>query len=132
MLTSILVLLSAVMENGLSILIMLENVYMIFIRPFLEYSCEACQLEAATIVTGQTAYASLSSVYAETRWTKLNTRRKIRKLSLFYNTVKGDSPDYLSDLLPRTANKANNYNVRNTNNFTIARCRLTLYQNSLF
>ena len=53
----------------------LENIYMTFIRPLLEYSCEAwnrctvadagrleqLQLEAARIVTGLTAYASLSS-----------------------------------------------------------------------
>ena len=117
---------------------------MTFIRPLLEYSCEvwdSCtvvdagrleqlQLEAARIVTGLTAYASVSSLYAETGWEKLNTRRKIRKLSLFfYNIVKGDIPDKLSDLLPRTVNQANNYNLRNANNFTIHRCRLTLYQN---
>jgi hypothetical protein len=63
---------------------------------------------------------------------KLNTRRKIRKLSLLYNIVNGDTPDYLSDLLSRTFNQANNYNLRNANNFTIPRCRLTLYQNSFF
>ena len=45
----------------------------------------------------------------------------------FYNIVKGDTPE--SDLLPRTVNQANNYNLRNANNFTIPRCRLTLYQN---
>ena len=53
---------------------------MTFIMPLLEYSCEvwdSCtvadagrleqlQLEAARIVTGLTAYASLSSLYAET------------------------------------------------------------------
>jgi hypothetical protein len=124
----------------------LENIYMTFIRPLLEYSCEAwdsCtvadahrieqfQLEAARIVTGLTAYASLSSLYAETKWEKLNTRGKFRKLSLFYNIVMGDTPDYLSDLLPRTVNQANNYNLRNANNFAIPRCRLTLYQNSFF
>lgn len=116
---------------------------MTFIRPLLEYSCEvwdSCtvadavrleqlQLEAARIDTGLTAYASLSSLYAETGWEKLNTRRKIRKLSLFYNIVNGNTPDYLSDLLPRTVNQANNYNLRNGNNFTIPRCRLTIYQN---
>ena len=78
------------------------------------------QTEAARIVTGLTTCATLSSLYAETGWEKLNTRREIRKLSaLFYNIVKGDTPDYLSDLLPRTVNQANNYNLRNTNNFTI-------------
>jgi hypothetical protein len=74
----------------------------------------------------------LSSLYAETGWGKVNVSRKIRKLSLFYNRVKGDTPDYLSDLLPRTVNQANKYNLRNANNFTIPRCRLTLYQNSFF
>jgi hypothetical protein len=53
---------------------------------------EQLQLEADRIVTGLTAYASLSSLYAETGREKLNTRRKIRKLSLFYNIVKGDTP----------------------------------------
>ena len=70
---------------------------MTFIMPLLEYSCEAwdsctvadagrleqLQLEAARIVTGLTTYASLSSLYAETEWGKLNPRGKIRKLSLF-------------------------------------------------
>jgi hypothetical protein len=32
---------------------------------------------------GLTAYASLSSLYGEAGWEKLNTRRKIRKLSRF-------------------------------------------------
>jgi hypothetical protein len=120
---------------------------MTFIRPLLEYSCEvwdSCtaadagrlkqlQLEAARIVTGLTAYnASLSSLYAKTGWEKLYTRRKIRKLSLFYNIIKGDTPDYLSDLLPQTVNQTNNYNLQNANNFTIPQCRLTLYQNSFF
>ena len=119
---------------------------MTFIRPLLKYYCEAwdsctvadagrleqLQLEAARIATGLTTYASLSSLYAESGWEKLNIRRKIRKLSLFYNIVKGDTPDYLSDLLSRTVNQANNYNLRNANNFTIPRCRLTLYQNSFF
>jgi hypothetical protein len=49
---------------------------------------EQLQLETTRIVTGLTAYASLFSLYAETGWEKLNTRCKIRKLSLFYNIVK--------------------------------------------
>jgi hypothetical protein len=49
-----------------------------------------------------------------------------------YNIVKDDTPDYLSGLLPRTVNQANNYNLPNANNFTIPRYRLTLYQNYFF
>ena len=48
------------------------------------------------------------------------------KIATFYNIVKDDTPDYLSELLPRTVNQANNYNLQNANNFTIPRCRLTL------
>ena len=84
---------------------------MTFIRPLLEYYCEvwdSCraddagrfeqlQLETAIIVTGLIAYASLSSLDAETGWGKLNPGRKIRKLSLFYNVVKGDITNYLSN-----------------------------------
>ena len=118
---------------------------MTFIMPLLEYFCKAwdsctvadaerleqLQLEAARIVTGLTSYASLPSLYAEIRRETLNTRRKIGKLSLFHNIIKV-TPDYLSDLLPRTVNQANNYNLRNANNFIIPRCRLTLCQIHFF
>ena len=84
---------------------------MTFIMPLLEYSCEvwdSCsdaddgrleqlQLEAAIIVTGLTAYASLSSLYAKTGWEKLNPIRKSESCHFFYNIVKGDTPDYLSN-----------------------------------
>ena len=63
---------------------------------------------------------------------KVNVSRKIRKLSLFYNIVKGDTSDYSSDLLSQTVNQANNYNLRNANNFNIPRCRLILFQTSFF
>ena len=80
---------------------LLENIYMTLIMPLLEYFCKAwdsctvadaerleqLQLEAARIVTGLTSYASLPSLYAETGWETLNTRRKIGKLSLFYNII---------------------------------------------
>ena len=87
---------------------------MTFIRPLLEYSCEVwggctvanagrlaqLQLEAARIVTGLTAYASLSSLYAKTGWGKLNPIRKSESCHFFYNIVKGDTPDYLSNCSP--------------------------------
>jgi hypothetical protein len=57
---------------------------------------------------------------------------QLSKASHEYSIVKGDTPEYLSDLLPRTVNQANNYNLPNASNFTIPRCRLTLYQNSFF
>ena len=57
----------------------MKKIYLTFIRPFLEYSCEVwdncskmdndrlekLQLEAARIVTGLTAYLSWVSLYQE-------------------------------------------------------------------
>jgi hypothetical protein len=102
--------------------------YLIFIRPLLEYAgevwdnctladserLEKIQLEAARIVTGLASYASILSIYTETGWGKLSVRREKRKLSLFYDIVSGQSPDYLQDLLPITVGQTNNYNLRNS------------------
>ena len=60
----------------------LETMYLIFIRPLLEYAgevwdnctladserLEKIQLEAACIVTSLTSYASILSIYKETGW----------------------------------------------------------------
>ena len=40
---------------------------------------EQLQLEAARIVTGLTAYSSKDSVYHETGWGKLSSRRERKK-----------------------------------------------------
>jgi hypothetical protein len=45
---------------------------------------------------------------------QLSARREQRKLSLFYDIVSGQSPDYLQDLLPITVGQTNNYNLRNS------------------
>jgi hypothetical protein len=44
---------------------------------------ECLQLEAARIVTGLPIYSSAASLYFETGWSKLEDRRKSRKLNLF-------------------------------------------------
>ena len=124
----------------------LEKIYLTFIRPLLEYSCElwdSCsktdsdrleklQLEAARIVTGLTMYANISSIYDECGWEKLSVRREQRKLSLFYKIVNGDAPEYLSDILPNTVDQTNNYNLRTGRNFTLPSARLSIYQSSYF
>ena len=63
---------------------------------------------------------------------KLSVWREKRKLSLFYDIVNGHSPDYLQDLLPISVGQINNYNLRNSKNFTIPSGRLSLYQSSFF
>ena len=76
----------------------LEIIYTSFIRPLLEYSnavwdnctqyesndLEKIQSEAAPIVTGATKLTSLQSIYIETGWESLASRRLKSKLVLFY------------------------------------------------
>jgi len=78
----------------------LEKIYFTKIRPLLEYACElwdCCtildlneieqiQHEAARIVTGLPTFASIESLYFETGWEPLYSRRHSRKLNLFLFT----------------------------------------------
>jgi predicted aspartyl protease len=50
---------------------------------------ETLQLEAARIDTGLTGYTSLDSIYRETGWEKLSTRREVKKLCKFYKSNVG-------------------------------------------
>ena len=42
------------------------------------------QLEAARIATGLACYTSVDSIYRETGWKKLSTRREVNKICMFY------------------------------------------------
>jgi hypothetical protein len=44
---------------------------------------EKIQIEAARIVTGLSIYASFDSIYNETRWETLSTRRKFKNCYFF-------------------------------------------------
>jgi hypothetical protein len=58
-------------------------------------------------------------------WETLSVRHEKIKLSLFYDIVSGQSPDYLQDVLPITVGQTNNYNLRNSKSFTIPPRRLS-------
>ncbi len=72
-----------------------------YIRPILEYSSdvwdnctyeisdklEMVQLEVARIISGLPKYASRNSLYFETGWDPLSTRRHNRKLCTLYKIV---------------------------------------------
>ena len=47
-----------------------------------------------------------------------------------YNMYHEHAPSYLCDLLPPLVRYATNYPVRNRNDYTVPRCRLSLYQSS--
>jgi hypothetical protein len=96
--------------------------YLTFISSVLEYASEVfdncgqinsdrlekVQLEAARIATILPSFASMHSIYIDTGWEKLRTRREVRKLVLFYIIVYGQVPDYLTELVPPTAPDTNN------------------------
>jgi hypothetical protein len=65
---------------------------------------ECLQLEAARIVTDLPIYSSAESLYFETGWSKLEDRRKSRKLNLFYKIENNMAPTYLSDYYWRNSN----------------------------
>ena len=76
----------------------LQTIYFSFIRPAIEYSdvvWDKCtlyeaneiakiQIEAVRIVLGATKLVSIDSLYSETGWETLASRRKKHKLQLFY------------------------------------------------
>ena len=118
--------------------------YISFIRPILEYGdvvwdnytqqekqdIEKIQIEAARIVTGTTKLVSINSLYKETGWETLETRRKNHKFTLFFKIINDLAPQYLSDLVPATIDSSLIYNLRNSNNIHLVNVRTSLYFNS--
>ena len=122
----------------------LEKLYIVFIRPLLEYACEVwdncgvsnleklekLQTEAARIVTGLPIFCKLEYLYDETGWEKLWERRNCRKLQLFYNIQNGYTPHFLENLIPPKIQSTTVYPLRNGNDIIVPFCRLSLTQNS--
>ena len=105
----------------------LEIICTSFIRPLLEYSnvvwdnctqyesndLEKIQNEAARIVTGATKLISLQSLYIETGWESLASKRQKSKLVLFYKMQNEMTPEYLSSLAPQAVDSTTRYRLRN-------------------
>ena len=122
----------------------LENIYLSFIRPILEFSdviwdncsygqkqeLEKIQHEAARIVTGCTQLVSLTSLYHELGWSTLESRRKLHKLILFYKMINNLVPSYLSSLVTPRIGETSRYLLRNSNNMQNVFARTQLYYNS--
>ena len=110
--------------------------------PLLEYACElwdGCteqeynkieqiQHEAARIITGLPKFSSLESLYCETGWEPLHSRRR-RKLNMFYKIRKNNAPSYLYDCLLPFGGKENAYNLRNQTEYSNPLTRLQLCRN---
>ena len=122
----------------------LETIYFSFIRPLLEYAnvvwnnctqyesneLEKIQNEAARIVTGATKLASLHSLYADTGWESLASRREKHKLILYYKMQHGMTPEYLSSLVPPTVGSTARYPLRNESDLQTVPAKSQQYFNS--
>ena len=122
----------------------LEQMYVSFLRPILEYSSivwdgcttyekdliEKTQHEAARIVTGLTRSVSLTNLYKEINWISLSERRQYQKLILTFKIRSGETPDYVNELFPRTVDTTTPYALRNAGDFVIMNRRTELYSKS--
>ena len=122
----------------------LEKMYLVFIRPLLEYACELwdncnisasdrlenIQLEAARIITGLPIFTKKDFIYKELGWKTLKQRREERKLTLLYKIINCKVPLYLKSLLPPLVSDISSYRLRDINNFQLPLYRLSLTESS--
>ena len=122
----------------------LNQIYLSFLRPILEYSSiiwdsctqyekeniEKLQHEAARIVTGLTRSCSLDNLYREIGWISLQDRRKYQKLVMAFKIKIGLTPDYLCSIFPETVGLTTPYNLRNARDLNIINTRTQLFKNS--
>ena len=108
------------------------------VRPILEYGCiifdncsqslsdslESVQYEAARICLGALKRTPRHLMLNELGWPTLAKRRQYFKLIMFYKIVNGQTPAYLSDLVP-------NYNVQPTVQLRNRRSQRQIRFNSL-
>lgn len=122
----------------------LQKIYFTFIRPILEYadvvwdnctqqqsdSLEKIQLEAGRIVTGTTKLVEIEKLYAELGWLRLSERRDLHKLFLFFKMENGQTPLYLTDLIPPRVGDLSSYPLRNSENYVSVNANTSSYANS--
>ena len=119
----------------------LEDIYLTFARPILEYGCtiydngsaslkkrlEDTQRRAAIACTRAYCHTKHETLLAELGWESLDTRRTFLKLSMFYKIINNHTPQYLRTLIPTPVN--HQYNLRN-NLIPQIPTRLSCFKNS--
>ncbi len=122
----------------------LNQIYISYLRPILEYASvvwdgctdyeksalEKLQNEAARIVTGLTRSVSLEHLRHEIGWQSLSIRRSVQKLSIMYKATNGETPSYISNLIPPAIHNLTNYNLRNRLNINVPYSRLEIHKQS--
>ena len=80
---------------------------------------EQVQHKSAIIVPGLPRFCSIESLYFETGWEPLHSRRERRKLHIFKKNHNNIAPSYLSDCLSTFVNDNNAYNLRNRSGYKV-------------
>ena len=124
----------------------IEQIYVSFIRPLLEYcdvvwdNCSAenkkqlelIHIEAARIITGATRLCSIKKLFSELGWESLQSHRNEQKLTIFFKILNGFTPNYLVDLVPLLIQETTRYNLRNANDIQTIHTNSNPFYNSLF
>ena len=119
----------------------LEQIYVTFIRPLLEYcdtvweNCsaenkkqlESIHIEAARIITGTTRFCSIEKLFSELNWESLQSRRNKHKLAIFFKILNGFTPSYLADLVPPLIQETSRYNLRNSHDIQTIHANSNLF-----
>ena len=122
----------------------LVTIYKAFIRPHLDYGniiydqaykesfhqkLELIQYNAALAITGAIRGTSREKIYQELGLGSLQKRRWYRKPCYFFKILKGQSPDYLSKILPSIRRA---YNTRNADYIPCFNTKYSFFRNSFF
>ena len=79
---------------------------------------------------GATNLVSIDSLYTETGWETLSSRRLNHKLLLLFKMQPGLCPKYLSSLVPHSVGNNTDYSLRNANDIQTVQTNTLLYYNS--
>ena len=124
----------------------LETMYILFVRPTLEYGdtiwcnltetqsqqIEQVQKRAGRIVSGATRGTPNDDLLRELGWATMEKRRTLHRLILFHKILNGHSPPYLRDTIPSTVSQRTHYGLCSARELTTFSTRINLYYNSFF
>ena len=123
-----------------------EMLYKTTIRPVLDYgdiiydaclksesdAIEKCQRKAALICTGAFRHTSNERLLNELGWERMESRRTIHRLTLFYKIYRSLTPPYLRDICNLVPHNTDTYNLRRNHSILIPFIRRELFSKSFY
>ena len=123
-----------------------ETLYKTIIRPVLDYgdiiydSClksesdvlEKFQRKCALVCSGAFKITSHEKLLKELGWSKLESRRSMHRLTLFYKIANSLTPSYLQQTCRLIPHNTNNYRLRRNNSFLVPFIRKEIFSKSYF